>query len=568
MATKTGPSKAETINQNDVLALAAQDFACYCQLIQPNLQLARHTLALIDRFEAVEHRVAALPALAARIGKATGIQRLKPSREIWQLPPQYGKTTLAQLAVAWFLGRNPTLSVIWASYGAALAEDSGKRIRSLLSDPLHRACFPGCEIAADSAAQDRIGLTAGGGAFFTGREGAITGRSATGLLLLDDMLKGREEADSATIRANLKKWFQQVAFTRLAPNAACILIGTPWHQDDLLSWLPAEHSEQGWRMLRLPALAEEDDALGREPGEPLWPEKHDAAQLEAIRKQMGSQAFVALMQLRPSAAAGTIFKSDWFRMFQHPWPSWQRILQSWDTSFGKSARSGDYSVCTTWAINNTGCHLLHIWRERVDFPRLKRAVQELAREWKPNQILLEDTGAGTSLRQQLLQDWPGLDVPQITPIVPKGSKTLRAQLVAPMFEAGKIFFSVDCPLLSVLVDELVSAPNSVHDDCMDSLTQALAFLREGYNAWPSPVIIDSRPGPVEYMRAALAAHSVPAGYDRRGFYPSRPILPGSAHQLSPKAAAAAKRVVDGVGDTVAAIEEVMWGSIGDFMGDE
>jgi len=185
---KQKASKAEGMNPESVLVLAAQDLACYCQLMQLNLQLARHTLALIDRFEHVEARVAALPALAARIGQATGIQRLKPSREIWQLPPQYGKTTLAQLAVAWFLGRNPTLSVIWASYGAALAEDSGKRIRALLSDPLHRACFPGCKIAADSAAQDRIGLTAGGGAFFTGREGAITGRSATGLLLLDDML--------------------------------------------------------------------------------------------------------------------------------------------------------------------------------------------------------------------------------------------------------------------------------------------------------------------------------------------------------------------------------------------
>jgi hypothetical protein len=92
---------------NDVVQLATQDLACYVQLMQPQLQLARHMMALVDRFEQVERRVSALPALAARIGQATGIERLKPSREIWLLPPQYGKTTLAQLAVSWFLGNQP-----------------------------------------------------------------------------------------------------------------------------------------------------------------------------------------------------------------------------------------------------------------------------------------------------------------------------------------------------------------------------------------------------------------------------------------------------------------------------
>ncbi len=487
------PTTSTTADTASVLQLASMDLAAYVALMRPDLQLARHTLALVDVFERVEKRVAALPALAAKVGQAAGIQRLKPSREILQVCPQYGKTSTAELFVGWFLGRHPNLTIIWASYGASLAEDSGKRIRQYLTDPLHRACFPACELAADSQAVDRLVTTARGGAVFVGREGAITGRSATGLLLLDDMLKNREEADSPTIRDNLKRWFQSTAFTRLAPNAGCVLIGTPWHSDDLLSWLPREFPEQGWRVLRLPALAEEDDALGRQPGEPLWPEKHSAEQLEAIRQQMGSAAFVSLMQLRPSAAAGTIFKVEWFRYFQQPWPSWQRILQSVDTSFGKSARSGDFSVCTTWGINNAGCHLLHIWRQRADFPTLKRAVQELAREWRPNEILLEDTGAGTSLRQQLLHDWPGFDVPQITPIVPKGSKALRAQLVAPMFEAGKVFFSADCPLLPVLVDELISAPASVHDDCMDSLTQALAHVRD----------IDTEPPPMTVLRQEL-----------------------------------------------------------------
>jgi hypothetical protein len=172
-----------------------------------------------------------------------------------------------------------------------------------------------------------------------------------------------------------------VAYTRLAPNAGCVLIGTPWHADDLLGYLPREHAEQGWRVLRLPALAEEDDPLGRKPGEPLWPEKHDAAQLEQIRRQMGSAGFVSLMQLRPSAAEGTIFKADWFRYFQQPWPSFSRTLISLDTSYGKGTRSGDFSAATVWGVNQTGIHLLHLWHERADFPRLLRTIAELTWQW-------------------------------------------------------------------------------------------------------------------------------------------------------------------------------------------
>jgi predicted phage terminase large subunit-like protein len=541
---KRGPSNPEGINPENVLALAAQDLACYTQLLQPQLQLAPHTVALIDRFEMVERRVAALPALAARVGQATGIRQLRPSREIWQLPPQYGKTTMAQLAVSWFLGRHPDLSVIWASYGATLAEDTGKRIRAFLSDPLHRACFPGCEIAADSAAQDRIGLTGGGGAFFVGREGAITGRSATGLLLLDDMLKGREEADSATIRDNLKKWFQQVAFTRLAPNAACVLIGTPWHQDDLLGWLPREFPEQGWRVLRLPALAEEDDVLGRPPGTPLWPQKHDAAQLESIRAQMGSQAFVSLMQLRPSAASGTIFKREWFRLLSPPWPSFQRIIQSWDTAFGKSAKRGDYSACCTVGINNNGAHILHVWKGRPDFPALKAKVQELAREWKVSEILVEDTGAGTSLAQELAQDWSGFDVPRIIPRDARGAKRLRMELVSPMVEAGKVFFA-DGPWLPEFLDELAGVPdNVVHDDCADAFCQALSFLREGYSIEPPPFQIVERPGPLAWLRAALAERP-PLPRTQNQFWEPHPVLPQPAYQLTGEAAEASRRIAEG-----------------------
>lgn len=277
---------------------------------------------------------------------------------------------------AWYLGRHPDRFVISASYGQDLADDFGRKVHNLINSPTHGTLFPACRLADVSASMRRFDTQAGGSYFAVGRGGAITGRGAH-LLLLDDPLKDREEAYSETIRRALHEWFTYVAYTRLQPGAAIVLIQTRWHEDDLAGRLLRDQANENWVVLSLPAIAEVDEPF-RCAGEALWPERFPLPELQRIRQSIGSAAWASLYQQRPSAAEGTIFKRNWVRTYREPPQSFERIVQSWDTAF-KSGAENDYSVVTTWGSTETGHFLLSLWRARLEFPELKRQVSSQAK---------------------------------------------------------------------------------------------------------------------------------------------------------------------------------------------
>jgi predicted phage terminase large subunit-like protein len=430
MATKPR-ANSERIDPNNVLALAARDLACFCVAIHPGFELARHTAFLVDKLEAVECGQRGLRRLVSRA-----------ARLLLSTPPRHGKSLLLALFICWYLGRHPERSVIYATYGQDLSDDIGRRVRNLMTDPLFAAIFPSCRLAADSTSQRRFDTTRGGSFYAVGRGGPITGRGAH-LLLVDDLLKDSEEARSEAIRRALHEWYGSVAHTRLMPNGAVVIVGTRWSDADLPGHLLREHADEGWQLVNLPAISETNDPMGRAEGEALWPERFPVETLESIRRQIGSAAFVSLYQGHPSAASGTVFKREWMRTYAGPLPSFQKITQSWDTAFGKSASSGDYSACTTWGATSNGHYLLALWRGRVDFPTLKYQVRMQAEQWKPHSILLEDAASGQSLIQELrlATSYP------VNAVKVDRDKRARAEAVTPMFEAGRIFVPADAPWL-------------------------------------------------------------------------------------------------------------------------
>jgi predicted phage terminase large subunit-like protein len=437
---------------NSVLALAWADLACYAVAQWPPFELAAHHRIIIDKLEAVER---------------DEIRRL-----MIFMPPRHGKSLLAtQMFPAWFLGRHPDRFVISASYGQDLADDFGRKVRNLISAPIHRTLFPICRLADDSASMRRFNTQAGGSYYAVGRGGPITGRGAH-LLVIDDPLKDREEALSETIRRGLHEWYSHVAYTRLQPGAAIVLIETRWHEDDLAGRLLSEHADEHWVVVSLPAIAEVDESF-RQAGEALWPGRFPLPDLERIRQSIGSAAWASLYQQRPAAAEGAIFKRDWMRTYREAPQSFQRIIQSWDTAF-KTGAENDYSVVTTWGSAEAGHYLLSLWRARVEFPELKRQVSSQAEHWKPHAILVEDKASGQSLIQELklATRFP------VLPIKVDSDKRARAEAVTPLFEAGRIFVPESAPWLQDYLDELAVFPAGVHDDAVDSTTQALNYLRE------------------------------------------------------------------------------------------
>jgi predicted phage terminase large subunit-like protein len=435
-----------------VLATARASLECYAIAVFPSFESAAHHRLTIQKLEAVE---------------AGEIRRL-----IITEPPRHGKSLLTcQIFPCWFLGRHPDRSVICATYGQDLSDDFGRRVRNLLADPLHRAIFPGCRLSNDSASQRRFDLIPGGSYFAVGRGDAITGRGAN-LMVIDDPLKDREEAYSETIRRKLHDWFGSVAYTRLAPDAGVVVVSTRWHEDDVVGWLLREHGDEGWELLNLPAIAESDEGF-RKAGEALWPERFPLSRLEQIRQAVGGAAWAALYQQRPSAAEGAVFRREWWRTYGEAPGSFKRIVQSWDTAF-RSGAENDYSVCTTWGTTDTGYYLLALWRDRVEFPDLKRKLVALAEAWNPNAVLVEDKASGQSLVQEIQHD----TALPIIPVKIDTDKVARAQAVTPLVESGRVFLPAGAAWLSDYVDELASFPRAVHDDMVDSTTQALNYLRE------------------------------------------------------------------------------------------
>lgn len=402
--------------------------------------------------------------------KLEAVERGEIKRLMLALPPRHGKSELASRYLpAWYLGRDPKRTVIAASYGQELADDFGRRVRNLVASSEHLSVFPGSVLAGDSAAANRFSTKAGGTYFAVGSGAAITGRGGS-LLVLDDLLKGRREADSETVRRQLKEWYAEVAYTRLAPGGAVVVIGTRWHQDDLGGWLLAEHASQGWEVVSFPALAEHDEPHRRE-GEALWPERYPREALLATRAQLGSAAFASLYQQRPSAAEGAIFRRQWWGGYSTPPESFSRIVMSLDTAF-KGGAENDYSVCTTWGETATGYYLLHVWRERVEFPALLATVLLLADQWHPSVVLVEDKASGQSL-VQVLRDQTRLPVHAVKVGTDKVS---RANAITPTIEAGRVYLPSAAGWLDDYLDEVSQFPNGAHDDQVDSTTQAVEYM--------------------------------------------------------------------------------------------
>lgn len=230
-------------------------------------------------------------------------------------PPRHGKSQLASVYFpAWYLGRNADKEIITASYSGDLAEKFGGETRDLISDEQYKLIFE-TRLKHDSKSKGKWETEQGGSYTSVGRGGATTGRGAN-VLLIDDPLKDREEAESKVIRDKCWDWYRSVALTRLEKGGAVVLIMTRWHTDDLVGRVIEKAVEMGkkFKRIRFPAIAEEDEKY-RKKGEALWPEKYPLVKLQEIKDTIGVYDWQALYQQNPIASEIQEFKQEWFQYF-------------------------------------------------------------------------------------------------------------------------------------------------------------------------------------------------------------------------------------------------------------
>jgi predicted phage terminase large subunit-like protein len=438
------------------LDAARGSLGAFCRLIYRRFQQPRHIAYIIEALERLE--------------------RGEIERLMIECPPRHGKSYLCSwLLPAWYIGRHPDQNIMHVSYGAALANDFGSRIRNTLSDPRFIRIFPHAELRPDSRAMNRFTTSAGGNYFGLGYGGPVTGRGAN-VLLIDDPIKSMAEAQSAAHRQTLRSYYESTLYTRLEPGARVVLISTRWHEDDLSGWLQRE-SEDPWTVITLPAIAEPDDPLGRPEGHALWPERYPAAKLAKIRRQIGSIAWLSEYQQRPAAIEGGTFKRSWWGTYDTAPEKLRDIVFSLDTAF-KVGRTNDYSVILVIGVTREHNYfLLDMVRGRYELPDLIRKAEALAERWPSvDRVLIEDKASGQSLIQVLRRS-AGNHF-SVIPIEVDSDKLSRAIAATPVVEAGRAFLPRNARWLSDFLDELSSFPSAPHDDITDAFAQAINYLEQ------------------------------------------------------------------------------------------
>ncbi|MGE4191801.1 MAG: phage terminase large subunit [Pseudodesulfovibrio sp.] len=394
-----------------------------------------------------------------------------------QAPPQHGKSELVSRRFpAYALGRYPNLRIGAASYGADLARDMSLDVQRIMLDELFRAVFPGSALSFsrnERRSADRFDVPNHRGYYVcTGVGGPLTGKSMD-IGIIDDPIKNQEEARSDTIKNAILNWYNTVFLTRLSKLSGQIIMATSWAVDDLAATIVKKNPKA--RHLKFPAISPE--------GHALVPELHPLDKLLETKAAMTPAQWSALYMQSAVREGGNIFQEDWIKRWtKSTLPSYfDEIIQSWDMTF-KDTDGSDYVVGQVWGRSGARHYLLYQVRDRLGFTASVQAVKTVAARFPQSMaVLIEDKANGPAVMDTLKDDIPGL-----VPIEPDGSKVARAHAVTALWSGGNVFIPEDdeFPWVPDFVSELISFPASGYDDQVDSMTQALRYLKShGLGVW-------------------------------------------------------------------------------------
>jgi predicted phage terminase large subunit-like protein len=403
-----------------------------------------------------------------------------------EMPPRHGKTLFgSNWFPAWYLGTFPDHQVILVSHGQDFAEEQSAKVQAIVAE--HGKRYFGIEVDPRMTAASRWGIRQhAGGMRAVGIGGQLTGRGAD-LLVMDDLVRDSEDALSEASRRRNRDWLESTAFTRLEPGGVVVLSNTRWHEQDPAGLILAGEvgSHVRWEELRLPALAEDDDPLGRPPGEALWPARYPRAKLESIRASneanAGASAYWwdALFQARPLPKSGGMFQAEWFEganlVTQVPLQA-DRV-RYWDraASHGK----GDYTVGTLMACDGKYWYVEDVIRGRWAEGDRDSIVRHAAEsdDARYGRVAVrgeqEPGSSGKDAAAAFVRMLAKHDV-LCAPVT--GSKETRARAYAAQCQFGNVKFLRGAPWLAEFVREHVGFPRGKHDDQIDSVAGAFNCL--------------------------------------------------------------------------------------------
>ena len=403
-----------------------------------------------------------------------GLKRL-----IITLPPRSLKSVCSSVAFpAFVLGHNPRQRIICVSYSEALARKHANDCRAVMRSDLYRRVFPNTIISPAKDTELEFATTLGGNRLATSTGGTLTGRGGN-LIVIDDPMKPQDALSEAE-RERTKQWYANTLLSRLDNKTkdSIVVVMQRLHVDDLVGHLL---QEGGWYVLNLPAIAEFEDSVElsdyrthtRQPGDVLHPAREPRSVLDAAKRAMGTMDFSAQYQQSPIIMGGNLIKWDWFKFYDAPPTrnSTDRIVVSWDTAMS-SKELASYSACIVLQIRGETVHVLDVFRERLEYPDLKRKVIELHKRWRyaanDYSLLIENKGSGMSLIQDLRDQ--NIHAIEVDPV---NDKIIRMNQQTARIEAGSVYLPKQAPWLEEFRHELMAFPAGRYSDQVDALSQGL-----------------------------------------------------------------------------------------------
>jgi len=455
----TERAKINMLLEMDRVEKCRESFLYFVQQMWPIFISGQHHKIMADAFE--------------RVAAGT-LKRL-----IINMPPRHTKSEFASfLLPSWFLGKFPEKKIIQTAHTAELSTGFGRKVRNLVSSEDYAKVFD-VKLSSDSKAAGRWNTNKGGDYFAIGVGGAVTGKGAD-LLIIDDPHSEQEaKQNNPAIFDGVYEWYTSGPRQRLQPNGAIIIVMTRWATRDLTGQILKKSGNDGvdeWEVIEFPAILPS--------GTPLWPAFWSKKELESLKAELPVAKWEAQYQQNPTGNESAIIKRDQWRIWEpEDMPQCDYLIQSWDTAFEKNNRA-DYSACTTWGIfehpnergeYKTNIILLDAFKQRMEFPELKKMALELYKQWEPDTLIIEKRAAGAPLIYELRKI--GVPLSEYTP--GKGNdKISRVNSIADLFASGVVW----CPTTrwaDEVMEEMAAFPNGDNDDLVDSSSQALMRFRQG-----------------------------------------------------------------------------------------
>ena len=509
--------KPRKVDPNDPIALAEKQLFAAQRMLR--LKKARESLLDfvvmsmpdpndIDNPEASRYKVRPIHEFMAK--QVEGVVSGDWPWLILTVPPRMGKSEIVSRRLqAWFMGQDPYNQVITTSYGEELSMDFGREVREIMLSPFYQQVFPGTHLRTGSRSANRLQTVEGGLLAFTGIGGSITGRGAD-LLVIDDPIKNRIDANSRTLRNQQWDWFRDVALTRLMGMGRVIICMTRWHEDDLVGRITNPRNQHydpqfasQWKIVNVPHMAEEGDHLGRKRGEVLWPERTSKKFLEHMRR-INPSGFSALHQGRPAPPEGDFFKADHLRTYASPadLPKNLRMYAASDHAVSLEQRADPSCLGVVGVDEDSNVWVMPdlVWR-KMDSDTVVEAMLSLMRDHRPLFWWAEkghiSKSIGPFLRKRMLEEQVYASIVEKTPVQ---DKVTRAQSIQGRMAMGKVFFPSFAPWWSDAKDELLNFPNAQHDDFVDFLAWIGIGLGEQTGASRSaPKKIEPQTGSIQWI---------------------------------------------------------------------